>query len=108
MDITNLVQTAKAEQVLHNREEWIIIHAATLSVRQVKSAMVPAEAVKAFNTGLDLSGNIRSQETKLHRYPVGRNGSLQVVQGYLQVRELFVDTILRPESKNWEPLIRPV
>jgi len=109
MDIITLVQAAKAEQVLHNREELIIIHAATLSARRVKTAMVPAEAVRVFHCGHDLSENVRALGPKLHRsYPVGTNGSLQEVEGYIRVRELFVDNILHPDARKWVPLVRPV
>ena len=34
MDIITLVQAAKAEKLLHNQEEIIMIHAATLSARR--------------------------------------------------------------------------
>jgi CBS domain containing-hemolysin-like protein len=48
MDIVTLVEAARAEQVLHNREEIIIIHAATLSARRVRTAMVPRDSVALF------------------------------------------------------------
>lgn len=108
MDIITLVQAAKAEQLIHNREEIIIIHAATLSARRVKTAMVPHEAVKVFDTRLSLLENVRNAGDKLHRsYPVSPDGTLDHVTGYIRVRELFVQNLTTPEAGDWTQLIRP-
>lgn len=108
MDIITLVESARAEQLLHNQEEIIMIHAATLSARRVKSAMVPGEAVKIFHTGVSLADNVRAQETKLHRsYPVSPTGTLDNVGGYVRVRELFVQNIIESPEKHWQDLVRP-
>lgn len=108
MDIITLVQAAKAEQLIHTREEIIIIHAATLSARRVKTAMVPHEAVKVFDTRLSLLENVRNAGDKLHRsYPVSPDGTLDRVTGYIRVRELLVQNLTTPESSDWTQLIRP-
>jgi len=108
MDIITLVQAAKAEQLIHNREEIIIIHAATLSARRVKTAMVPHEAVKVFDTRLSLLENVRNAGEKLHRsYPASPDGTLDHLTGYIRVRELFVQNLTTPDS-DWRDLIRPV
>jgi len=109
MDIITLVESARAEQLLQNQEEIIMIHAATLSARRVRSAMVPLEAVQVFHAGYDLAGNVQALGPKLHRsYPVSPIGKLQSVSGYIRVRELFVDNITNPGQSNWQDLIRPV
>ncbi|MCW0217250.1 MAG: CBS domain-containing protein, partial [Prosthecobacter sp.] len=108
MDIITLVQAAKAEQLLHNREEIIMIHAATLSARRTKTAMVPSGAVKIFDLRKTLPENVADLGGKLHRsYPVSANGSLDQVTGYIRVRELFVQNMTDPTA-NWRELIRPV
>lgn len=108
MDIITLVQAAKAEQLIHTREEIIIIHAATLSARRVKTAMVPHEAVKVFDTRLSLLENVQAAGDKLHRsYPVSPDGTLKHVIGYIRVRELFVQNLTSPEKADWQRLIRP-
>jgi len=53
MDIITLVQAAKSERVLHNREEL--------------SAIVPAEAVRVFHRDTPLAENVRSLGPRLHR-----------------------------------------
>lgn len=108
MDIITLVQAAKAEQLIHGREEIIMIHAATLSARRVKTAMVPSEAVKVFDTRLSLLENVQAAGEKLHRsYPVSLDGTLDHVTGYIRVRELFVQNLTSPGNANWTQLIRP-
>ena len=108
MDIITLVQSARAEQLLHNQEEIIMIHAATLSARRVKAAMVPHEVVNIFDTRLSLLENVRNAGDKLHRsYPVSPDGTLERVTGYIRVRELFVQNLTTPEASNWTQLIRP-
>lgn len=108
MDIITLVQAAKAEQLIHTREEIIIIHAATLSARRVKTAMVPHEAVKVFDTRLSLLENVKAAGEKLHRsYPVSPDGTLARVMGYVRVRELFVQNLATPDAADWTQLIRP-
>jgi len=105
MDIITLVQAAKAEHLLHNREEIIIIHAATLSARRVKTAMVPHDSVKFFDKQKSLRENVLAAGPKLHRsYPVTDAGR---IIGYVRVRELFVQYLTQPEPANWIPLIRP-
>ena len=107
MDILTLVEAARAEQVLHNREEIIIIHAATLSARRVKSAMVPREAVKSFHCSMDLRENVLAVGPKLHRsYPVARGGGLEDADGCIRVRELFLQNLTEAQS-DWKALIRP-
>ncbi|WP_395746472.1 CNNM domain-containing protein [Prosthecobacter sp.] len=108
MDIITLVQAAKAEQLIHTREEIIIIHAATLSARRVRTAMVPHEAVKVFDTRLTLLENVLAAGGRLHRsYPVSPDGTLDKVTGYIRVRELFVQNLTSPASAGWQQLIRP-
>lgn len=109
MDIITLVQSARAEQLLHNREEIIMIHAATLSARRVKTAMVPRETVRVFDQRKSLLENVSSLGPKLHRsYPVSADGSLERIIGYIRVRELFVQNLLEPAAADWKQLIRPV
>jgi CBS domain containing-hemolysin-like protein len=109
MAIITLTQAARAERALQGREELIIIHAATLSARRVSSAMVPREVVRTFDQRLSLEENVCRAGAHLHRsYPVGAEGSLSEVVGYIRVRELFVQNLLTPESANWHQLIRPV
>lgn len=108
MDIITLVQSARAEQLLHNREEIIMIHAATLSARRVKTAMVPSEAVRVFDLRKSLKENIEVLGPKLHRsYPVSSDGSLAHIQGYIRVRELFVQNLTDPVGADWKELVRP-
>ena len=109
MDIITLVQAAKAEQAIHNREEIIIIHAATLSARRVMTAMVPADAVKSFDLRASLLENVRACSDKLHRsYPVTEDGSLANVAGYIRVRELFESNLLTDGRADWRSHVRPV
>ncbi|WP_395740956.1 CNNM domain-containing protein [Prosthecobacter sp.] len=108
MDIITLVQSARAEQLLHNREEIIMIHAATLSARRVKTAMVPHAAVKIFDQRKTLAQNVVDLGPKLHRsYPVSPDGSAINICGYVRVRELFVQNLQTPQAE-WTKLIRPV
>ncbi len=113
MDIVTLVEAARAEQVLHNREEIIIIHAATLSARRVRTAMVPRDSVAFFDARQSLLENVQRLGPKLHRsYPVSADGTSGRITGYIRVRELFVQNLSHP--KPGEPkgdchqLIRPV
>lgn len=108
MDIITLVQSARAEQLLHNHEEIIMIHAATLSARRVKSAMVPHDAVKIFDERKTLAQNVADLGPKLHRsYPVSLDGTAINIRGYIRVRELFVQNLHTPQA-DWTRLIRPV
>lgn len=108
MDIITLVQAARAEQVLHNREEIIIIHAATLGTRRVKNIMVPEVAMKAFDETLSLADNVKAVGPKLHRsYPVSGHGSTRNVSGYIRVRELFLQNLSNAQA-DWRELIWPV
>lgn len=108
MDIITLVQAARAEQVLHNREEIIIIHAATLGARRVKNIMVPKIAVKSFSTLLNLQENVEAVGPKLHRsYPVSAQGAVDEVRGYIRVRELFLQNLTNPGSR-WQDLVWPL
>jgi CBS domain containing-hemolysin-like protein len=107
MDIITLVQAAKAEKLLHNQEEIIMIHAATLSARRVKAAMVPQAAVRAFDSSKSFAENVAVLGPKLHRsYPVSADGSFKQITGYVRIRELFVHNLSHPGA-DWTHLIRP-
>jgi CBS domain containing-hemolysin-like protein len=109
MDIITLVQSARAEQLLHNREEIIMIHAATLSAKRTKTAMVPRDAVRIFDQRKSLHENVAELGPKLHRsYPVSSDGTLEHLTGYVRVRELFVQHLADPENADWRQLIRQV
>lgn len=112
MDIVTLVEAARNEQVLHSREEIIIIHAATLSARRIRTAMVPRESVACFDSRKSLLDNVRALGPKLHRsYPVSADGTPDKITGYIRVRELFVQNLLSDTSgpqPDWHTLIRPV
>ncbi len=108
MDIITLVQAARSEQLLHTQEEIIMIHAATLSARRVRSAMVPREAVNVFDARKTLLENVQAAGPKLHRsYPVSADGGLDAITGYIRVRELFVQNLTAPEEAGWTQLVRP-
>jgi CBS domain containing-hemolysin-like protein len=108
MDIVTVVEAARAEQVLHNREEIIIIHAATLSARRVRTAMVPQQGVMVFDARKSLAENVQTLGPKLHRsYPVSPDGTPAGITGYVRVRELFVQNLASPAA-DWHNLIRPV
>ncbi|TAE92492.1 MAG: DUF21 domain-containing protein [Verrucomicrobia bacterium] len=107
LDILTLVESARAEQLIHNREEIIILHAATLSARRIHTAMVPKEAVKVFQVGKSLRENIDRLGPKLHRsYPVSADGGFANIIGYVRIRELFAAQLVDAEAE-WEALIRP-
>ena len=114
MDIVTLVEAARAEQVLHTREEIIIIHAATLSARRVRTAMVPRDGVARFDARKSLLENVTTLGPKLHRsYPVSATGTPDQIIGYVRVRELFVQNLHAPggptaTTPDWHRLIRPV
>lgn len=111
MDIITLVEAARSEQAIHSREEIIIIHAATLSARRVRTAMVPADAVKTFDLRKTLFENVRDLGPKLHRsYPVSPDGTFNGIQGYIRVRDLFVGDLLAQGGgeADWHPHIRPL
>jgi CBS domain containing-hemolysin-like protein len=110
LDIITLVEAARAEQAIHSREEIIILHAATLSARRIRQTMVPAQAVKTFDSRKSLYENVRDQSAKLHRsYPVSLDGSLSQVIGYVRVRDLFVGDIIEHGNgrADWSKFIRP-
>jgi CBS domain containing-hemolysin-like protein len=108
MDIIALTQAAKSEQLLHNREEIIIIHAATLSARRVKTAMVPGESVMVFQEKQTLLENVHAVGPKLHRsYPVSADGSLENIAGYVRIRELFAANLTTTGHSNWLEFKRP-
>ncbi len=109
MDIITLVQAAKAEQAIHNREEIIIIHAATLSARRVGAVMVPRQGIRVFDLGKSLEENLRNAGDKIHRsYPVSKDGSVENIEGYIRVRELFCNHLLNNSDPYWQKLVRPV
>ncbi|MEN3940493.1 CNNM domain-containing protein [Prosthecobacter sp. SYSU 5D2] len=107
MDIITLVQAARAEKLLHNQEEIIMIHAATLSARRVKTAMVPQAAVRVFDSNKTFAENVAVLGPKLHRsYPVSADGRFNHIIGYVRIRELFVHNLTHPDT-GWTHLIRP-
>lgn len=82
MDTITLTRAAQSENAIHNREEIIIIHAATLSARRVGRSMIPAETVKVFNSGFSSLENLAAMGSLVPRAcPVSDDGILEQVSG---------------------------
>jgi CBS domain containing-hemolysin-like protein len=109
MDIITLTQAAKAEDAIHDREEIIIIHAATLSARRVSASMTPADAVKVFDARLTLRENLAAFGGFVPRAcPVSEDGTLSSARGYVRLRELLAADCLGKESGDWRGRVRPL
>lgn len=109
MDIITLTQAAKAEDAIHDREEIIIIHAATLSARRVSASMTPADAVKVFDARLTLRENLAAFGGFVPRAcPVSEDGTLAGARGYVRLRELLAADCLLGDSEDWRARVRPV
>jgi CBS domain containing-hemolysin-like protein len=109
MDIITLTQAAKAENAIHDREEIIIIHAATLSARRVSASMTPRAAVKVFDTRLGLRENLAAMDGFVPRAcPVCEDGNLDRVVGYVRLREVLAETCLAEGTLDWRARIQPV
>ncbi len=109
MDIITLTQAAKAEDAIHDREEIIIIHAATLSARRVSASMTPADSVKVFNARLSLRENLARMEGFVPRAcPVSDDGTLLGARGYVRLRQLLAEECLHGEQSDWKRLILPL
>ena len=82
MDTITLTRAAQSENAIHNREEIIIIHAATLSARRVGRSMIPAETVKVFYSGFSSLENLAAMGSLVPRAcPVSDDGTLEQVSG---------------------------
>lgn len=109
MDIITLTQAAKAEDAIHDREEIIIIHAATLSARRVSASMTPADSVKVFHSGKSLRENLASLNGFVPRAcPVSDDGTLLGVRGYVRIRELLAAECLAGAPVDWHGKILTV
>ena len=111
MDLIALAEAAREAGAIQRQEELVILHAATLSARRIRTVMVPADSVKAFDFRKTLHENIHDLGLELHRsYPVSRDGSLENVEGYIRVRDLLARDLLSKGGgeDDWHPLIRPL
>ena len=111
MDLITRAEQARIAEALHRQEELLIIHAATLSARRVRSLMVPASEVKVFAFQKSLLENIRDLGPRLYRsYPVSLDGTLAGVTGYVRVRDLLASDLLahRGGEADWHPQIQPL
>jgi putative hemolysin len=108
MDIITLTEAAKAEDSIHDREEIIIIHAATLSARRISASMTPADSVKIFRSDLSLRENLSCMDGFVPRAcPVSDDGSLQSARGYVRMRELLAAECLAGEAVDWRERVLP-
>lgn len=87
-DIVALVQSARAENVLHDREEIILLHAATLSARRVRSAMVPGDRARVLHASASVQQMLATAGLEFRRYPVSATGRLQDATHYLRMVDL--------------------
>ena len=111
MDLVTRAGEARSAEAIQRQEEIMIIHAATLSARRIKTLMVPAGEVKTFHAGKTLRKNLLDLGTPYHRfYPVSADGSFEEPTGYVCLRELLLDKLLDGEGKDpdWHRHIRPL
>lgn len=111
MDILALAEAAREAGAIQRQEELVILHAATLSARRIRSVMVPAATVKLFDFRKTLRENIHDLGPELHRsYPVSGDGTFENVEGYIRVRDLLAHDLLSKSGGegDWHPLVRPL
>ncbi|QJE97912.1 hypothetical protein [Luteolibacter luteus] len=111
MDLITRAGEARSAEAIHRQEEIMIIHAATLSARRIRTLMVPAGKVKTFHAGKTLRKNLLDLGAPYHRfYPVSSDGSFDSLTGYVCLRDLLLDKLLDGEGgdPDWHRHIRPL
>lgn len=89
-DIVALVQTARAENALHDQEEIILLHAATLSARRVRSAMIPIHEAHVLRRGWSLKEVLDRECLEFRRYPISDSGRLQDATEYVKLADIVL------------------
>lgn len=108
MDIITLAQVAKAENLIHRYEEIIIIHAATLSARRVKSIMVPRESIRFLRGNLPVREALEEASRSLFtRYPVSRSDAIDDIYGYVSVKELLGPSTTGRDATSLSAFVKP-
>lgn len=109
MDLVTRAGEARTAEAIHRQEEIMIIHAATLSARRIRTLMVPSDGVKVFHSGKTLVENLRDLGGPYHRcYPVSPDGSFVNLSGYIRLRDLMVAELLDSTDRDWHRGIRPL
>ncbi|MBP6342690.1 MAG: HlyC/CorC family transporter [Candidatus Omnitrophica bacterium] len=109
-ELNAAVSLARASRLIGAREEKIVLSAAQLSVRPVKSIMLPIADVSMIPLKSTLSEALIRAHLDMHtRFPVcEREGDPQSIQGYLNFKDIMMALKLNSQDPTVKGIIRPI
>lgn len=109
-ELNAAVSMARASRLIGAREEKIVLSAAQLSVRPVKSIMLPIADVSMVPLKSTLSEALIRAHLDMHtRFPVSeREGDPQSIQGYLNFKDIMMALKLNSQDPTVKGIIRPI
>lgn len=106
-DIQSIARVAKLENIITKDQEDIIVKTATLRNRKIEEIMLPIKNVIFFHHDISSKQYFSLAEKFLHtRYPVSRSGSPQDIYGYLNFKEIALQTDI--SNDDLHRFIRPI
>ncbi len=101
---------AKASRLIGTREEKIVLSAAQLSVRPVKSIMLSILDISMIPVNSTLSEALVRAHMDMHtRFPVcNQEGDPQTIQGYINFKDIVLALKLNPSNPSIQGITRPL
>lgn len=107
-DIQTIAKVAQLENIINKDQEDIIIKTSNLKSRKIDEIMLPLSEVIYFPETIDMDDFFALSEKHLHtRYPVSKTGDPQDIFGYLNFKEIALqsDNI---KTGSLQKFIRPI
>lgn len=107
-ELRAIATMARALRLIGRREEGIILGAAALSNRPVKTIMLPAEDISMLNADDSLMDSLLAAHLDMHtRFPVTeRPGDPQAIIGYVTFKDIVAHMRLAPHQPSVRAILR--
>jgi len=109
-ELITALSMARTSSLINAQQEKIVMSAAQLSFRQIRSVMIPATDICMINQGSTLSQALIQAHLDMHtRFPVcEKPNDPQTIQGYINFKDIIAAMKINPDDPTIKGIIRPL
>jgi putative hemolysin len=109
-ELTAALSVARTSRLIDAQQEKIVLAAAQLSLRPIKSIMIPSAEISVIPQKSTLSEALIRAHLDMHtRFPVCEvENDLQTIQGYINFKDIMAALKINPNDPTIKGIIRPL
>jgi len=109
-ELNAALSMARTSRLIDAQQEKIVMAAAQLSLRSIKSIMIPSSEISVITQNSTLSEALVRAHLDMHtRFPVCElENDLQTIQGYINFKDIMAALKINPSDPTIKGIIRPL